>query len=64
MRFAHEFARFIGPDGDGGEVRRAKALLRLGEIGTLAGVASEIKLIAILESEHESGPQRLVLVER
>ncbi len=33
MRFAHEFARFIGPDGDGGEVRRAKALPRLGEIG-------------------------------
>ena len=64
MRFAHEFARFIGPDGDCGEVRRAKALPRLGEIGTLAGVAGEIELIAILEPEHEPGPERLVPVER
>ena len=64
MRFAHEFVRFIGPDGDGGEVRRAKALPRLSEIGTVAGVAGDMKLIAILESEHEPGPQRLFPVER
>ena len=64
IRFAHEFARFLGPDGDGGEVLLAKALPRLGKIGTLAGVAGEIELLAIHESEHEPGPQRLVPVER
>ncbi len=40
-----------------------KAPPRLGEIGTVAGVAGEMELIAILESEHEPGPQRLVPVE-